>query len=80
MPRSVNHHVDIHIGKRLRLKRKELGLSQSALGECAGITFQQVQKYEHGANRISVSTLLEFASFLKTPVGWFLEGLDQTSG
>ena len=68
--------VDIHVGRRLRMRRKDLGYSQQALADALGLTFQQVQKYEGGANRISASKLHAAAMFLKTPIGFFFEGLD----
>jgi transcriptional regulator with XRE-family HTH domain len=72
------HPVDIHIGARLRLRRKLLGLSQAQLAEDLNLTFQQIQKYERGANRISVSTLYALARLLQTPTAWFFEGLPPT--
>lgn len=69
--------IDRHVGARLRLRRKELGISQSDLGTATGISFQQVQKYEQGKNRISISTLLVFAHKLECPVDYFLQGLPQ---
>lgn len=72
--------VDIHVGRRLRMRRKDLGYSQQALADALGLTFQQVQKYEGGANRISASKLHATAMFLKTPIGFFFEGLDDPEG
>ena len=72
--------VDLHVGARVRLRRKFLGLSQEALGNALDLTFQQVQKYERGANRISASKLHEIARFLKVPVTYFFEGFGMTSG
>lgn len=69
------HPVDRHVGLRIRLRRKEIGISQEKLGEALGITFQQVQKYERGANRISASKLWETARALRVPVAYFYEGL-----
>jgi transcriptional regulator with XRE-family HTH domain len=69
------HPVDRHVGVRIRMRRKELGVSQERLAESLGITFQQVQKYERGANRVSASKLWEIASALKTPVAYFYDGL-----
>jgi transcriptional regulator with XRE-family HTH domain len=69
------HPVDRHVGVRIRMRRKELGVSQERLAEALGITFQQVQKYERGANRVSASKLWEIASALRTPVGYFYDGL-----
>ena len=62
--------VDLSIGARIRLRRKSLGLTQSALGDRIGVTFQQVQKYERGANRVSGSTLVAVAKALETSVAW----------
>ncbi len=69
------HPVDIHVGGRVKLKRTMLGLSQENLGDRLGVTFQQVQKYEKGSNRISASRLLEVATILETSVSFFFEGL-----
>jgi len=70
--------VDLHVGARVRLRRKSLGLSQEALGNALGLTFQQVQKYERGANRISASKLHETARFLKVPVAYFFDNFATT--
>ncbi len=67
------HPVDIHVGSRVRLRRKYLGLSQEKLGSAIGLTFQQVQKYERGANRIGSSRLWELSQILKVPVSYFFE-------
>ncbi len=67
------HEVDLHVGHRLRLRRTLLGLSQSALAHRVGLTFQQIQKYERGINRIGASRLAEFAATLGVPPGWFFE-------
>jgi transcriptional regulator with XRE-family HTH domain len=67
--------VDIHVGQRLKLRRALLGMSQERLAELLGITFQQIQKYERGANRIGSSRLFQLAAVLDVPVGWFFEGL-----
>lgn len=69
------HPIDIHVGARLRLRRTLLGLSQEKLGEAVGITFQQLQKYERGANRISASRLYHLAQVLDVPVGFFFEDM-----
>jgi transcriptional regulator with XRE-family HTH domain len=72
--------VDLHVGGRIRMKRKVLGVSQERLAEALGLTFQQVQKYERGANRVSASKLYEIARFLQAPISYFFEGLaDPTS-
>src|SRR6478672_9737009 len=67
--------IDRHVGLRIRMRRKELGVSQEKLAESIGLTFQQVQKYERAANRVSASKLWEVARALNTTVGYFYEGL-----
>jgi transcriptional regulator with XRE-family HTH domain len=74
LDRSPNP-IDRHVGLRIRLRRKELGVSQEKLAEAIGLTFQQVQKYERAANRVSASKLWEVARALSTNVGYFYEGL-----
>lgn len=69
------HPVDVHVGARLRQRRALLGMSQTALGDAADLTFQQVQKYERGSNRISASRLVEFASVLEVAVSFFFDEL-----
>jgi transcriptional regulator with XRE-family HTH domain len=68
--------IDFHVGVRLRERRVELGLSQEQLAGRIGMTFQQVQKYEKGINRIGASRLWETAAALQVPVGYFFEGLE----
>src|ERR1700740_3599879 len=68
--------IDIHVGSRVRLRRNMLGLSQEKLGEAIGLTFQQVQKYERGANRIGASRLMELSSVLDVPVSFFFDEND----
>jgi transcriptional regulator with XRE-family HTH domain len=63
--------IDVHVGSRVRLRRTLLGLSQEKLGEAIGLTFQQVQKYERGANRIGASRLWELSAVLDVPVQFF---------
>ena len=70
------HKTDIHIGRRVRERRVAMGLSQSELAEGLGISFQQVQKYESGANRISGSRIWDIATLLRVPVGFFFDGLE----
>jgi len=70
------HPVDIHVGARLRAFRKEARLSQETLAGHLGVTFQQVQKYERGTNRISASKLFEAAELLRMPIALFFEGLE----
>jgi transcriptional regulator with XRE-family HTH domain len=67
--------IDRHVGLRIRMRRKELGLSQQRLGDAVGLTFQQIQKYERAANRVSASKLWELSRALAAPVGYFFEGL-----
>jgi transcriptional regulator with XRE-family HTH domain len=71
------HPVDRHVGLHIRMRRKALGISQEKLAEALGLTFQQVQKYERGANRVSASKLWEIARALKTNVAYFYEGLEE---
>jgi len=66
--------VDVHVGDRVRMRRKFLGLSQQDLAQTIDLTFQQVQKYERGFNRISASKLYEISRTLKAPVQYFFEG------
>lgn len=65
--------IDIHVGSRIRLRRNMLGLSQEKLGESLGITFQQIQKYEKGTNRVGASRLQGISSILNVPVSFFFE-------
>ena len=67
------HPIDVHVGSRLRLRRTLLGMSQEKLGEAIGLTFQQVQKYERGANRIGSSRLYELSRILDVPVSFFFD-------
>lgn len=65
--------VDVHVGSRIRFRRMLLGMSQETLGELLGLTFQQVQKYEKGANRVGASRLFELARVLNVPVQFFFD-------
>jgi transcriptional regulator with XRE-family HTH domain len=67
--------IDLHVGARIRTRRKILGVSQEKLAEALGLTFQQVQKYERGANRVSASKLYAIAAALQTQIAYFFEGL-----
>jgi transcriptional regulator with XRE-family HTH domain len=67
--------IDLHVGKRLRRRRRLLGLTQQQLAESIGIRFQQIQKYECGANRVTASRLYELAVALNVPVNYFFEGI-----
>ena len=71
---STPHPVDIHVGRRLRQKRTFLGLSQDTVGKKIGVTFQQIQKYERGINRMGASRLYDFAKALGVQVSYFFEG------
>ncbi|TWG92402.1 transcriptional regulator with XRE-family HTH domain [Mesorhizobium sp. J18] len=66
--------IDVHVGGRIRLRRNMLGMSQEKLGEALGITFQQIQKYEKGTNRVGASRLQAISSILNAPVSFFFEG------
>jgi len=75
--------IDIHVGSRVRMRRKLMGVSQEKLAEALGLTFQQVQKYERGVNRVSASKLFETSKFLGVEVSYFFDGLagrDPASG
>lgn len=72
-------NVDAYVGKRLRLRRTMMGLSQDAVAKAVGVTFQQVQKYEKGTNALNASRLLEFSRFMNVPVAYFFEGLEEGS-
>ncbi|NDW44818.1 helix-turn-helix domain-containing protein [Ruegeria sp. PrR005] len=74
----MTHPVDVHVGKRVRHRRWLIGMTQQQLAEQVGIKFQQIQKYETGANRISASRLWDIAEALDVPVSFFFEGLDET--
>ncbi|HEU4988026.1 MAG TPA: helix-turn-helix transcriptional regulator [Rhizobiaceae bacterium] len=72
--------IDVHVGGRIRLRRNMLGMSQEKLGEALGITFQQIQKYEKGTNRVGASRLQAISSILNTPVSFFFEGAPGQEG
>ena len=65
--------IDVHVGRRIRLRRTLLGMSQEKLGKAIGLTFQQVQKYEHGANRVGASRLFRIAQVLGVPISFFFD-------
>lgn len=73
----MSHPMDKHIGRRVYLRRTALGMSQEALGKAIGVTFQQVQKYERGANRIGAGNLFDFSKTLRVPVSYFYEEYDK---
>lgn len=68
--------IDTHVGARMRLRRTLLGVSQEQLAEALGLTFQQVQKYERGTNRISASRLFQLSRVLDVPITWFFDEMD----
>lgn len=72
---GVPHPVDVHVGSKVRQRRTLLGMSQEKLGEALGLTFQQVQKYERGANRIGASRIYELSRILDVPVSYFFEDI-----
>jgi transcriptional regulator with XRE-family HTH domain len=74
-----NNAVDMHVGKRVRLRRTLLGLSQEQLGTELNITFQQVQKYERGANRISASRLWDIGQILDVPINYFFDDMTENT-
>jgi transcriptional regulator with XRE-family HTH domain len=71
--------IDQHVGRRVRMRRKMLAMSQQKLGAALGLTFQQVQKYEKGANRIGASRLQQISQILQVPVAFFFEGVPNAS-
>ncbi len=73
------HPVDVHVGKRIRHRRWLVGMTQQQLAERVGIKFQQIQKYETGANRVSASRLWDIADTLEVPVSFFFEGIETES-
>ena len=74
------HPVDIHVGKRIRHRRWLVGMTQQQLAESVGIKFQQIQKYETGANRVSASRLWDIAASMDVDVAFFFEGVDAAQG
>jgi transcriptional regulator with XRE-family HTH domain len=74
----MGDEIDLHLGKRLRRRRRLLGLTQQQLAGACGVRFQQIQKYECGANRISAARLWQLAEALEVPVGYFFDGLLDT--
>lgn len=77
--KNIIHPVDKHVGNRIRVRRIELNYSQGDLADALGVTFQQVQKYENGTNRVSASRLWDIAKELKGPTAYFFEGIDDQS-
>ncbi len=72
--KKVPNPVDKHVGSRVRMRRQMLAMSQAQLGDALGLTFQQVQKYEKGTNRIGASRLQQISDILRVPVAFFFEG------
>src|SRR5471030_1782798 len=73
MAKKTPNPIDKHVGSRVRMRRMMLSMSQEKLGDAIGLTFQQVQKYERGTNRIGASRLYELSKVLDVPVGFFFE-------
>jgi transcriptional regulator with XRE-family HTH domain len=80
MLKKVPNPVDKHVGSRVRMRRMMLGMSQEKLGDALGLTFQQVQKYEKGTNRIGASRLQHISHILQVPVPFFFEGAPHIPG
>jgi transcriptional regulator with XRE-family HTH domain len=74
MVKKAPNPIDKHVGSRVRMRRMMLGMSQEKLGDALGLTFQQVQKYEKGTNRIGASRLQQISQILQVPVAFFFEG------
>jgi transcriptional regulator with XRE-family HTH domain len=80
MPRGALNPIDKHVGSRVRMRRRVLDMSQTDLGNALGLTFQQVQKYEKGSNRIGASRLRHISQILQVPVPFFFEGAPASIG
>ena len=81
MPKKQANPVDVQVGNRVRIRRMLIGMSQEKLGEMLGLTFQQVQKYEKGVNRIGAGRLYDVSRILGVPIDYFYEGIQaQTAG
>lgn len=76
-PMGEPNPIDVHVGKRIKLRRNLLGWSQEKLGDMLGLTFQQIQKYEKGLNRVSASRLWDFSVVMEAPVSFFYEDMDK---
>ena len=76
MPKKQANPIDVQVGNRVRIRRMLIGMSQERLGDLLGLTFQQVQKYEKGVNRIGAGRLFEVSRILNVPVDFFYEGLN----
>ena len=80
MAKKAPNPIDKHVGSRVRMRRMMLGMSQEKLGNNLGLTFQQVQKYEKGTNRIGASRLQQISHILQVPVSFFFEGAPTNAG
>lgn len=80
MAKKAPNPIDKHVGSRVRMRRMMLGMSQEKLGDALGLTFQQVQKYEKGTNRIGASRLQQISDILQVPVSFFFEGVPSVPG
>ena len=80
MAKKAPNPIDKHVGSRVRMRRMMLNMSQEKLGDALGLTFQQVQKYEKGTNRIGASRLQQIAHILQVPVSFFFEGAPHVPG
>lgn len=78
--KAIAHPVDIHVGKRIRYRRSVTGITQQNLADRVGIKFQQIQKYETGANRVSASRLWDIAGALDVPIAFFFDGYESADG
>ena len=76
-PSGAPNPIDIHVGKRIKMRRNLLGWSQEKLGDLLGLTFQQIQKYEKGMNRVSASRLWDFSVVMETPINFFYDDMDK---
>lgn len=76
MGKKTPHPIDVHVGSRVRLRRMLVGMSQDKLGEALGLTFQQVQKYEKGVNRIGASRVFEISQILDVPIQYFFDNFE----
>ncbi|MBL4805330.1 MAG: helix-turn-helix transcriptional regulator [Alphaproteobacteria bacterium] len=78
--KGTPNEMDIHVGQRIKVRRSLLGLSQEKLAESVGVTFQQIQKYERGTNRVSAGRLFELSKILDVPVNFFFEQFGKAKG
>ena len=73
MAKKLSNPIDVHVGSRVRTRRQAVGMSQEKLGNALGLTFQQVQKYEKGVNRVGSSRLQQLSNILQVPIAYFFE-------